>query len=88
MRLVCHYLGDREEKGVNVTDRWMRSFHVLNTDPSGSRAPNSGLRRVNAIFEGCRAPSELVFGKSTITTAAAILYESLAASILGERGCP
>ena len=40
------------------------------------------------IFEGFKVSSEAMFGGATIPTAAAMLYASLAAGILGEEVFP
>ena len=47
-----------------------------------------GVEEGEGIFKRCRAPSEAVFRKATITTAAAILYASLVASVVEERVFP
>ena len=66
----------------------MRSFYVSNKDPSRSCVPNSELGSEKAIYKGDRAPSEAVFGRAVIPTAAAIVYAGLAAGFLVEKGCP
>ena len=40
------------------------------------------------VGEGCRAPAKAVVRRTTVAAAAAILYTSLTASVLGEEGCP
>ena len=66
----------------------MRSFHVPNTNPSGTCVPNAGFRRDTLfIFKGGKAPPEAVSGRATFTTASAILYAGLAAGVLGEKVC-
>ena len=42
----------------------------------------------NDVGEGCQAPSKAVIRRTTITTAAAILYASLTAGVISEKGCP
>ena len=40
------------------------------------------------VGEGCWAPSKAVIRRTTITTAAAILYANLTTGVLNEEGCP
>ena len=47
-----------------------------------------GVEKGKYIREGGGAPSEAVFRRAAVTTAAAILYTRLAAGVLGEKGCP
>ena len=47
-----------------------------------------GIEERECVFKGGGAPAETVFGGATITTAAPILYASLAACVLGEKRRP
>ena len=47
-----------------------------------------GVEKGKNIREGGGAPSEAVFRRAAVTTAAAILYTRLAAGVLSEKGCP
>ena len=46
-----------------------------------------GVEEEETIFRRGKAPSEVMSGRATYTTAAAILYAGLAAGVLGEDGC-
>ena len=47
-----------------------------------------GIEKGKDICEGGRAPTEAVFRRAVVTTAAAILYTRLMTGILSEKGCP
>ena len=47
-----------------------------------------GVEKGKDIREGGRTPSEAVFRRAAVPTAAAILYTCLAAGVLSEKGCP
>ena len=47
-----------------------------------------GVEKGRIIREGVGAPSEAVFRRAAVTTAAAILYARLAAGGLSEKWCP
>ena len=47
-----------------------------------------GVEKGKDICEGGRAPSEAVFRRPAVTTAAAILYTRLTAGVFSKEGCP
>ena len=47
-----------------------------------------GVEEREGVFNGGGAPAETVFGRAPITTAASILYASLAACVFGEKRRP
>ena len=47
-----------------------------------------GVEEGEILFKRGKAPSEAVSGRATYTTVAIILYAGLAASVVGEEGCP
>ena len=47
-----------------------------------------GIEKGKDIREGGRAPSEAVFRRAAVTTAAAVLYTRLATGVLSEKGRP
>ena len=75
-------------RGEVCRQRRILIFHISNTDPSGSCVPNSGFKSEDVFLIRGWAPSEVMFGGTTITAAAFVLYTRLASCVFGEERCP